>query len=64
MEVPVWVELSGIVGVLRLRMEMISEPPFVRHVKFCFPHLPKVEIVAKVRLYSYVIPGGARVQRS
>ncbi|ORY73645.1 hypothetical protein BCR35DRAFT_307105 [Leucosporidium creatinivorum] len=46
-EVPVWVELSGIVGTIRLRLEMISEPPFVRHVKFCFPTLPQVDIVAK-----------------
>lgn len=29
-KVPVWVELRGLHGKIRLRLEMISEPPFVR----------------------------------
>ncbi|KAM0787324.1 hypothetical protein ACM66B_007097 [Microbotryomycetes sp. NB124-2] len=46
-EVPVLVELSGLHGIIRLRLEMVPEPPFVRHIKFSFPRVPKVEIVAK-----------------
>ncbi|KAK4053996.1 hypothetical protein OIO90_003641 [Microbotryomycetes sp. JL221] len=89
-EVPVLVELSGLHGILRLRLEMVPEPPFVRRefkhlidswrrkslniktntdsfqsntfvttiheyanitmttdIKFCFPRVPKLEIIAK-----------------
>ncbi|SCV74595.1 BQ2448_7624 [Microbotryum intermedium] len=46
-ELPVLCELSGLYGKIRLRLEMIAEPPFVRHVKFSFPIFPSIEIVAK-----------------
>lgn len=51
-EVPVWVELAGLHGKVRLRLQVIPEPPFVRHVCFSFPSLPAVELVARVRLSS------------
>lgn len=49
-ELPCWVGLTGLHGRLRLRLEMVPDPPFVRHVCFSFPVLPEIEIVAKVDL--------------
>lgn len=43
----VWVELVGLHGKCRLRLQITGEPPFVGHVKFCLLQLPAIEIVAK-----------------
>ncbi|KAM0748362.1 hypothetical protein T439DRAFT_358908 [Meredithblackwellia eburnea MCA 4105] len=45
-ELPVWVGVQGLHGRLRLRLQMVPDPPFVRHVKFSFPELPATEIAA------------------
>ncbi|KAI5475845.1 hypothetical protein MNV49_000809, partial [Pseudohyphozyma bogoriensis] len=46
-DLPVLIELSGVKGKIKLRFQMIPEPPFVRHVTFSFPTLPEIEVSAK-----------------
>ncbi|UZJ54235.1 hypothetical protein CBS101457_003555 [Exobasidium rhododendri] len=46
-EIPVWCEVLGITGKMRLRLQMVPSAPFVAHVAFCFVGLPKIEISAK-----------------
>ncbi|KAJ9098139.1 hypothetical protein QFC21_004468 [Naganishia friedmannii] len=43
---PIWVEIRGIVGTMRLRLEMTAKPPFVKHATVSFCGLPKIEIAA------------------
>lgn len=40
---PVWVELKGLVGTVRLRLQMSPEPPFLKALTFTLMGLPKVE---------------------
>ena len=46
-EVPVWCEMLGIEGKMRLRLQMVPTAPFVAHVAFTFVGSPKLEISAK-----------------
>lgn len=47
-EIPVYVEILGFRGKIRLRLQLIPEPPFVQHVTFTFPGIiPKIDIAAK-----------------
>lgn len=47
-EIPVYVEILGLRGKIRLRLQLIPEPPFVQHVTFTFPGIiPKIDIAAK-----------------
>ncbi|KAL5345148.1 hypothetical protein ACLOAV_010104 [Pseudogymnoascus australis] len=39
---PVWVELQGLVGTVRLRLQMSPEPPFLKALTFTLMGLPKV----------------------
>lgn len=41
---PVWVEIKGFVGVVRARVQLTSDPPFVKNVTFTFCGLPRVGI--------------------
>lgn len=34
--IPLWVQIESIVGTVRLRLQFISEAPFVRNVTFTF----------------------------
>lgn len=43
----VWIQLEGLYGKIRLRLQLIADPPFVRHTTFTFPKLPSVSIAAK-----------------
>lgn len=45
-EIPVIVEIRGAHGHLRLRVQLISDPPFVRHTFVCFPYMPELSVVA------------------
>ncbi|KAF7976893.1 hypothetical protein HWV62_5444 [Athelia sp. TMB] len=45
-EIPVIVEIRGAHGHLRLRVQLISDPPFVRHTFVCFPYTPELHVVA------------------
>ncbi|KAI0799413.1 hypothetical protein GGR55DRAFT_684027 [Xylaria sp. FL0064] len=40
---PIWVELNGLVGTVRLRLQMSPEPPFLKAVTFTLMGVPKVE---------------------
>jgi hypothetical protein len=46
-EVPVWIEMLGIEGKMRLRLQLTPAAPFVKHVAFCFVGAPRIEISAK-----------------
>ncbi len=45
--VPVWIEVLGIQGTMRLRLEVMPVLPFVKHVAFTFMNKPELEISAK-----------------
>ncbi|KAI0376163.1 hypothetical protein F5Y04DRAFT_286201 [Hypomontagnella monticulosa] len=40
---PIWVELTGLVGTVRLRLQMSPEPPFLKAVTITLMGVPKVE---------------------
>ncbi|KAI0900452.1 hypothetical protein F4806DRAFT_156767 [Annulohypoxylon nitens] len=40
---PIWVELIGLVGTVRLRLQMTPEPPFLKAVTITLMGIPKVE---------------------
>ncbi|KAI2632415.1 hypothetical protein GGR54DRAFT_34546 [Hypoxylon sp. NC1633] len=40
---PIWVELIGLVGTVRLRLQMSPEPPFLKAVTITLMGVPKVE---------------------
>lgn len=40
---PIWVELQGLVGTVRLRLQMAPEPPFLKALTFTLMGLPKVQ---------------------
>ncbi|XXG97691.1 hypothetical protein Hte_003998 [Hypoxylon texense] len=40
---PIWVELTGLVGTVRLRLQMAPEPPFLKAVTITLMGVPKVE---------------------
>ncbi|CEH16435.1 Ca2-dependent lipid-binding protein CLB1/vesicle protein vp115/Granuphilin A, contains C2 domain [Ceraceosorus bombacis] len=46
-QVPVWIEMLGIEGKMRVRLQMTPAAPFVKHVAFCFVDKPRIEISAK-----------------
>ncbi|PWN48480.1 hypothetical protein IE53DRAFT_407058 [Violaceomyces palustris] len=41
---PVWVEIKGLVGSLRARIQLTPDPPFVKNVTFTFCGLPRVGV--------------------
>ncbi|KAJ1026569.1 hypothetical protein NDA13_003946 [Ustilago tritici] len=41
---PVWVEIKGFVGRIRLRAQLTPDPPFIKNVTFTFCGLPRVGI--------------------
>ncbi|KAG8785615.1 hypothetical protein FRC15_001048 [Serendipita sp. 397] len=40
----VWAEVTGIVGTARMRLELIPDPPFIKHMLITLVGLPKVSI--------------------
>jgi len=40
---PIWVELIGLVGTVRIRLQMSPEPPFLKAVTFTLMGVPKVQ---------------------
>lgn len=38
---PVWVEIKGLVGTMRLRIQLTPDPPFIKDLTFTFCGLPK-----------------------
>ena len=46
-EVPVWVEMIGIEGKMRVRLQMTPVAPFIKHAAVTFVGAPKLEMSAK-----------------
>jgi len=42
--VPVWVELTGVVGTARVRLQLISDPPFVKTTLVTLLGLPRIDV--------------------
>ncbi|KAG8993711.1 hypothetical protein FRB94_010453 [Tulasnella sp. JGI-2019a] len=42
--VPIWVQVEGFAATIRLRIQFISEPPFVRNLTFTLMGVPAVEV--------------------
>lgn len=42
--VPIWIQVEGIAGVVRLRMQMIQEFPYVRNLTFTLCGVPHVDV--------------------
>ncbi|GMK56735.1 hypothetical protein CspeluHIS016_0305750 [Cutaneotrichosporon spelunceum] len=43
---PIWIQIEQIFGVIRLRVQFIPDPPFVRNVTFALCGVPAVEVSA------------------
>lgn len=43
---PIWVELKGLIGTVRLRLQLTPDPPFLKNVTFTLMGLPKVLVSA------------------
>ncbi|KAG0647594.1 Meiotically up-regulated [Hyphodiscus hymeniophilus] len=43
---PIFVELNGIIGTIRLRFQLTPNPPFLRNLTFTFMGLPKIDASA------------------
>jgi Ca2+-dependent lipid-binding protein len=44
--IAIWVELKGLIGTVRLRVQMVPQAPFVRNVTFTLMGLPQVQVSA------------------
>ncbi|KAK8844773.1 hypothetical protein IAR55_006623 [Kwoniella newhampshirensis] len=44
--IPIWIQVEQIYGVVRLRVQFIPEPPFVRNLTFALCGVPAVEVSA------------------
>ena len=42
----IWVELKGLIGTVRLRIQMTPQPPFIKNVTFTLMGLPQVQVSA------------------
>ncbi|KAG8861392.1 hypothetical protein FRB96_002841 [Tulasnella sp. 330] len=42
--IPIWVQVEGFAATVRLRIQFISEPPFVRNLTFTLMGVPAVEV--------------------
>ncbi|KAG8820265.1 hypothetical protein FRC19_009016 [Serendipita sp. 401] len=42
--IPIWVQVDGVAGTVRLRIQFIPEPPFVRNLTFTLMGVPAVEV--------------------
>ncbi|KAG0149934.1 hypothetical protein CROQUDRAFT_39134 [Cronartium quercuum f. sp. fusiforme G11] len=45
--IPVWIQVEGLAGTVRLRLQMISEPPYIRNLTFTMMGVPKISVSAK-----------------
>ncbi|KAL4247548.1 hypothetical protein ABKN59_007359 [Abortiporus biennis] len=53
-KVPVWVEITGVIGTARVRLQLISDPPFVKATLISLMGLP--QITMDVALLSVSLP--------
>lgn len=44
--IPIWIQIEGIVVTVRLRMQMVSQLPYLRNLTFTLMGVPKIEISA------------------
>ncbi|CAH7672644.1 hypothetical protein PPACK8108_LOCUS7460 [Phakopsora pachyrhizi] len=48
--IPVWIQVEGLSGVVRLRLQMIPESPYIRNLTFTMMGVPKISVSAKPML--------------
>lgn len=41
---PVWVQIEKLSGTIRLRAQLVSEPPYIRNVTFALMGVPRIEV--------------------
>ncbi|ORX35103.1 hypothetical protein BD324DRAFT_582681 [Kockovaella imperatae] len=44
--VPIWIQVEQVMGIVRLRVQFIPEPPYVRNLTFALCGVPSVEVSA------------------
>ncbi|KAK4703048.1 hypothetical protein P7C70_g3172, partial [Phenoliferia sp. Uapishka_3] len=44
--IPIWIAVETLVGTVRLRIQMVPDPPFIRNVTFTLMGVPKIEASA------------------
>jgi Ca2+-dependent lipid-binding protein len=44
--IPIWIQVEEIYGIVRLRVQFIPQPPFIRNVTFALCGVPSVEVSA------------------
>ena len=44
--IPIWIQVEQVYGIVRLRVQFIPEPPFVRNLTFALCGVPSVEVSA------------------
>jgi len=50
--IPIWIQIDGLAGTARLRLQMVQEAPYVRNLTFTLMGVPKVSVSAKPMLKS------------
>ncbi|WAQ89113.1 hypothetical protein PtA15_10A537 [Puccinia triticina] len=45
--IPIWIQIEGLAGTARLRLQMIQEPPYIRNLTFTMMGVPTVSVSAK-----------------
>ncbi|EGG02680.1 uncharacterized protein MELLADRAFT_49768 [Melampsora larici-populina 98AG31] len=45
--IPVWIQVDGLAGTARLRLQMIPDTPYIRNLTFTMMGVPKIEVSAK-----------------
>lgn len=48
--IPVWIQVDGLAGTVRLRLQMIPDTPYIRNLTFTMMGVPKIEVSAKPML--------------
>ena len=44
--IPIWIQVEQVLGIIRLRVQFIPEPPYVRNLTFALCGVPSVEVSA------------------
>lgn len=50
--IPIWIQIEGITGTIRLRLQMIPEMPYIRNLTFTMMGVPKISVSAKPMMQS------------
>ncbi|POW03874.1 hypothetical protein PSHT_11517, partial [Puccinia striiformis] len=50
--IPIWIQIEGLAGTIRMRLQMIQEPPYIRNLTFTMMGVPTVSVSAKPMMRS------------